>query len=539
MNEYGKIATSPEEQAANRARLQESLSSLGTQSQIVGGNVVPIPPIRPEVSAEQVGSIQPISVPATSTPTAGSALSSDIQGIIADTRQKQTLQQQQDAEMLKMQEVKAKSQADVLKLQERVLGVVEGRAEAEREAGIEQKAQRATDYTNQLEALERAEINALRRLDQNFQGSPQGKIDAMTKIQRDYAFQKADVALLQSAANRDLQTAMAVIDRRIQLELEPLKLRLDFAQQFYAENKEDFTKAEDRAFQLRVQNEQREYDERLNDKNQIRSIQLQSAMLGASPTLLSQLGNANTFEQALQIAGKTLGQEFTLKLRQQALAEQLAENEALTKADEMNLKVGTAFVQDDRVQQFQTTDQAYVRLNAIAPDREDATFEEMSGNNAAERALITQYIRMTQPDIARAADGDNITATNKFTEIVESAYNAYLKDKRTPARKLKEIAVEADKLYQASVNGLNSATTDFENRLQSGIILPSVQTYKQVTGTSVAERITLAESNGWSQTAIVDYLRNDPIIGTQIETAEKRWGYATLDIINFLKTLSI
>ena len=83
----------------------------------------------------------------------------------------------------------------------------------------------------------------------------------INEIQRASAFEQADVAVLQSAANRDLATAQTILDNRTKLALEPLKTKLQFQQFFYEENKENLTKAEDRAFQNAIKESDRAYQE--------------------------------------------------------------------------------------------------------------------------------------------------------------------------------------------------------------------------------------------------------------------------------------
>ncbi len=424
----------------------------------------------------------------------------------------------------------------------RIQEIAGSRSEAEERGGIGEKTQRVTDLTNQIEAKQLAITRQVEKLEDSGGGLESGQNIEVNRVVREGTRELADLAIVQSAANRDLITTQSIIDRKIELELEPLKAKFEFDKMFYQENQASFDKAYDRALTYKIQTEERVYQEARQVKTQIGSIQLMAAQYGATPQQIAAISNASTVEGAIAAAGNTLGAPFALQVRAQAFSEAAAakadaaaEKAALVAADEVSLKVGSAFVGDERVQQFQISDQAYNRLNAVAPDRNDATFEEISGNDAAERAIVTNYLRLTDPDKAKLVDSGDLTASKAFDEQVESYIRGVRKDKATLPGKLKELATTADKLYSASVKGLESATADFNSRLTSGVILPSVQTYGKVVGVPVSAKLTQAEEAGYSPTETVDFLTNDPLLGMQIKKAIDT-GWSKLDIYNWLKT---
>ena len=206
------------------------------------------------------GGEKAVTVPDTPTSTAGAGLSAFASSVGEQEKERAKLQAEEDAKVAEAQVGAKEEKGKLQSLMDKILGVQEKQATLEEEAGIAGKAERVTTHTNQLEALERAEVNELRALEG--QGlTPIQKQQRQSELTRRYAFQKADVALLQSAANRDLETAQNIINRKIELTLEPLKQQLEFTKFFYEDNKKDLDKAEQRAFDLKIGELDRKYEE--------------------------------------------------------------------------------------------------------------------------------------------------------------------------------------------------------------------------------------------------------------------------------------
>src|SRR3990167_9238652 len=205
------------------------------------------------------GGESPVTIPETPTSTGAAGLSAYASSVGEQEKERAKIQAEQDAKAAEAQVGATEEKGKLQSLMDKVLGVQESRVGLEEEAKIGEKAQRVTTYTNQLEALERAEVNEMRALE----GSGLTDVQRGAKgleIARQYAFQKADVALLQSAANRDLETAQNIINRRIELTLQPLQQQLEFTRFFYEQNREDLSKSEDRAFQFKIKELDRSYE---------------------------------------------------------------------------------------------------------------------------------------------------------------------------------------------------------------------------------------------------------------------------------------
>lgn len=208
------------------------------------------------------------------------------------------------------QSAKDSSKNDLKSLMGEYLGVTESRAQLEQEAGIDKKAQKVTDVTNQIEASERAQTNELRALESaNLTDS--GRATASRDINRKYAFEQADLALIQSAANRDLATAQSIVDRKIDLKLEPLKIKMDFTKMFYEENKDLFDKADQRAFENVIRQDERTYTEERDKVKSLEKAKLEAIVEaqtnGAPIEILNAIQRAETPESAFAAAGQYIG----------------------------------------------------------------------------------------------------------------------------------------------------------------------------------------------------------------------------------------
>src|SRR3990167_184606 len=205
------------------------------------------------------GNATPYNIPPTTTSTVADGLSAYASSVGEQEKERAKIQAEQDTKATEAEAGATEEKGKLRSLMDKVLGVQAERATLEEEAKIGAKAERVTTYTNQLEALERAEVNEMRALEgsglTDVQRGARGR-----EIARSYAFQKADVALLQSAANRDLETAQNIINRKIELTLQPLQQQLEFTKFFYDQNREDLSKSEDRAFQFKIKELDRSYE---------------------------------------------------------------------------------------------------------------------------------------------------------------------------------------------------------------------------------------------------------------------------------------
>lgn len=263
----------------------------------LGSNTVPS-----VVNASSLTTIpKPLSIPAT--PVTSGAVSS-----INGTAQSQLdtgrndLQQEADTKLAEAKNAKTESTSVLKDLMNKITGVQNSQGQLEQDAGIEKKT---TDYNsalNRLDAVNNSEADELRSLD-NSNMTDAGKQAASRDISRKYAFQRQAESFNLSVAQRDLTSAQQAVDKKIELQLEPLKTALDFQKTFYEDNRDDLSTAEQNAFNLKIQTDQRKYDTQKDNLDKIGQVQLELAKKGI---ILPSVNNASNYMEALKAAAPYL-----------------------------------------------------------------------------------------------------------------------------------------------------------------------------------------------------------------------------------------
>lgn len=278
--------------------LLEKAKSLG----VTGAGVEALSAI---TSQSLSGNATPLNIPPTPISTTAVELSGMASAVKDAEKARQQFQQEQEVKAQEAEKSLGGEKGKIRSLMDRVLGVQESRIGLETEAKLPEKAQRVTDYTNQLEGLERAELNAIRSLEGAGLTDVQRAAN-QREIQRRFAFEKADVALLQSAANRDYETAFNIVNRKIELQLEPLRIALDFTKFFYEDNRQALSKSEDRAFQTKIKELDRQYEDQKAVEKYKADLQLSAVQNGVQiPSyVLAELNRAKTVEEAANVLAR-------------------------------------------------------------------------------------------------------------------------------------------------------------------------------------------------------------------------------------------
>lgn len=214
-----------------------------------------------------------------------------------------------------------------------LLAIPGEQAKLEADADIAGKTQKVTDYTNQLEAEQLAMRRRSEKIRKNDAGLFAGAIeDEVGRVERESLSKQADLALLQSAANRDLATAQSIIDKKIELKLEPLKQKLEFDKFFYEENKDTFTAAEERAFQLQSDSDEQALAHATTELETIHSAFTKAAENGAPDAVLQSILASTTSSDALKAAGQYMQDPLEKQKQQLEIQKLLGEIGAFTDA---------------------------------------------------------------------------------------------------------------------------------------------------------------------------------------------------------------
>lgn len=195
-----------------------------------------------------------------------------------------------------------------------VVGVMGSRDRLEDEQGLGQARLDTADIRNQIEAREMSLRRAIETT-QKTAGLSGGQIARQVQaLNRDASRELADLSIIESARLRRMDAIETNIDRKISSQLEPLQFQLQFDQMFYQENKQALTKAQDQEFQLKIASEERNYQEKLAEKESIKGIALSAAQYGATGEQVKAITDAGTFEEAMSQGASFLGEPFRIQV---------------------------------------------------------------------------------------------------------------------------------------------------------------------------------------------------------------------------------
>lgn len=157
---------------------------------------------------------------------------------------------------------------------------------------------------DEITAETNATNNRIERLRNESKGMTQEAIAGeVSRIERDSASKKADLAIALSLAERRFDRVKGIADRKVEIELAPIRAELELEKTFYEENKDLFTEQERRAFELKQLETKQEYDTKKQTRDSISDIAVTIAGNGAPANVVSAVLNAQDQESAILAAG--------------------------------------------------------------------------------------------------------------------------------------------------------------------------------------------------------------------------------------------
>lgn len=259
------------------------------------------------VSSQDLKSTPPLVLPNRQIPTEAVGM----QGAIDTSLQTAKAQRDRQAnlEIEQTRNAKDRNLRDIVQLQE-MLGQTGQRTErAYQQAGVDKLQEEYDTFTNQLEQESHSLTRKLEELDKNPQGLFGGALNQeKERVSRESLRKQADIAILQNSALRKYDSARSIADRKIALELEPLKARLETMKFIYGENKELFNTQEKRAYETSIREEERQYKEEEDRKTKGMDLIINALSQGV-PTSMAQKAQSlyNSGASVVEIAG-ALGQ---------------------------------------------------------------------------------------------------------------------------------------------------------------------------------------------------------------------------------------
>lgn len=300
----GKTFTTQAEAAASN-------TALGTNPSVnINAGVIPVDGLTNQV--------QPLKLQPTATPTYG-GIESSLNTVLTTGKS----QAEKDLEI-------EKQQVDT-SLQDLLEGITESGTIA---SSVDRTAQDASkkkydQFTSMLEQEQLSNRRAIETLQKtNPRGLFGGALDQeVERLNRDSLSKQADIAILQTAANREYSTASEIADREVEMKTERSRTKLEALKFLYQENKASFNKDEERFYDEQVKKADREYQKEQTLQNDIKNIKLEAAKNNAPLSVLNKLSQAKTVDEAVAAVGSYLMSPME-KLQMEKLRGDIAKNAA-------------------------------------------------------------------------------------------------------------------------------------------------------------------------------------------------------------------
>lgn len=425
-------------------------------------------------------------------------------------------------------------------------------AQTEKELGLKKKRQAVSDYTSQLNTITaNAQAEAL-KLEGQGRGITESIIGGQqAQINREAAIQALPVQAQLAAAQGNLEIAEQHLDTMFKLKAQDAQTQFQTRTNIlnsvfdFATKKEQF-----RLDELKLK-EQRTYDEtqkgygELSDWSKFAIQNGQASLVTSlskldpkSPTFRQDLAKiqakmgGGTGDRLLTLSEATeQGVPYGTKLSEM-LGKNLGGNKLSIEADKAyndTIEAKSLTAIQGQVQQLDT----FFKNKVGTSDRKmgDEKWTSISKDSSAVRLIANAEARALNPDLARRADENDQSAVEGLGNQADQAYKKYFGGSAGNVTNLKSAVRVIDSSYEARVNAAKVA----KQRIQQ--LYPSSATlnrYTDVNGSSVRQKLEQASKvGGFQPVQILDYLKNDPILGSQINSSLNA-GYTHLQIYEYL-----
>lgn len=200
------------------------------------------------------GNPKPLTLP----PPTVQTLTTGTQDYIAS--QNESIKTAQQQELDQMQKSLASQKDDILGLIEGIGNSQGIKNDLYKKEGVDKAKKEVDEFTSRLEAEQHSNRRRIEAIQKNPEGLFAGGMEQeVNRVNSESLTKQADLAILQNNALRRYSTAAEIADRAVEAKLEPMKAKLEGLKFFYAENKADFDKKDDRAYAELIKQEERNY----------------------------------------------------------------------------------------------------------------------------------------------------------------------------------------------------------------------------------------------------------------------------------------
>lgn len=167
-----------------------------------------------------------------------------------------------------------------------------------------------TPELNDINDKIRREQLSLRRQTEAVAGQGQSKAQSaaqIANIERESFSKQADLSIIQQAVQGRFDSAKEIADRAVSAQLEKQTNDLAILKFNYEENRDLFSKADQRAFESAQADRERKLEAERQNKKSIYDLGIQASADGAPSSVVQKMLSAKTREEALALGGSYIG----------------------------------------------------------------------------------------------------------------------------------------------------------------------------------------------------------------------------------------
>ena len=350
---------------------------------------------------------------------------------------------------------------------------------AEDQAGISDKTTALNDIDNQLRETDLKFTRNIEAI-QDASGLTRGQKNArLSEVSRKQARQLADLSIIQATRRDNLTTAQSLVDRKVELEFEPIEQKLQFQQFLFQENKELFTTAEQRQFESKVRKEQVQIDKdkvKFGNLEQMKAnFTMNAAEAGQGNAYLQSIQAAESQDDLFGISGiqnysvtseqKLNKQLLNLKITselEQAQAAKDAKASGLLSSSQLNLTDDLRSEYNNLAEVKDAKDLESNTTSLLLALEQENGVGDISAINTFQRLVVDPGVAVREGDVALLQSAQSFT-----DKAFLKAQGLLVGDKLTEGARtqMKDLALS---VYDARIAIVDERTSNIKNRAEAG-----------------------------------------------------------------------
>lgn len=272
----------------------------------------------------------------------------------------------------------------------------EALVQAEEAQGIPELRGELADIDAQILAEKRALENTIRDIEDKGGGLVSGQNIDIRRAQNESLRRRADLSVVRLGLQGKFDAAQATATRAINAIISRQKKELGVAEKIYDRNKGLFDKAEQRLFETRLSDRNRELDKEEERLKDIQSIGLMYLQEGGDATTAQNIMKSDSVEEAVGKTGNVIG--MTARLQRQKLIDAINDTgtDVLQGADKFDAEVKLSKDYNSRTGDYNKAATQIGNIRASYQSALDAA-EKGESINAASQGVLVAFQKLLDP----------------------------------------------------------------------------------------------------------------------------------------------